>query len=83
MVVVQLAERLLPTSEIHSSNPDIVNKIFERQTHVKHPQSINCNPEKTKIKKKEGGNGPIFIIKKLCRHLFQAIFASLEVANRQ
>ena len=46
MVVAQSAERSLPTPEIHGLNPDISNKIFLMQL------TVNCNPEKTKIKKK-------------------------------
>ena len=41
MVVAQLVERLLPTPEIHGSNPDI-GKIL----------STNCTIEKMKIKKR-------------------------------
>ena len=44
MVVAQLVERLLPTSEIRGLNPDI-GKIL----------STNCTIEKTKIKKKRPG----------------------------
>ena len=46
VVVAQLAERSLLTLEIRSSNSDIGNK-FSR--------SVNCYPEKTKIKKKRPG----------------------------
>ena len=49
VVVAQLAERLLPTPDIRSSNPDIGNEIF--WTYL----SVNCYPEKTKIKKNRPG----------------------------
>ena len=49
VVVVQLAERSLPTPEIRSSNPDIGNEIY--QTYL----SVNCYHEKTKIKIKASG----------------------------
>ena len=49
MVVAQLVERSLPTSEIRGSNPDI-GKIFYSRI------STNCNKiEKTKIKEKRPG----------------------------
>ena len=41
VVVAQLVERLLPTPEIHGSNPDIGKILF-----------TNCTIEKTKIMKK-------------------------------
>ena len=44
VVVAQLVEQLLPTPEIHGSNPDI-SKIL----------STNCTTEITKIKKKRLG----------------------------
>ena len=44
--VAQLAERLLPTPEIRSSNPNICNEIFGMYL------SVLCYPEKTKIKEK-------------------------------
>ena len=44
--VAQLAERLLPTPEIRSSNPNIGNEIFGMYL------SVLCNPEKTKITEK-------------------------------
>ena len=40
VIVAQLIERLLPTSKIHGSNPDIGEIL-----------STNCTIEKTKIKK--------------------------------
>ena len=46
VVVAQLAEWSLPTPEIRGSNPDISNKNFK---------SVNCYPEKSKIKKKRPG----------------------------
>ena len=49
VVVAQLVERSLPTSEISGSNPDI-GKIFYTRI------STNCNKiEKTKIKEKRPG----------------------------
>ena len=50
MVVAQLVEQSLPTAEIHGLNPVIAKFI-----------TLNCSKnyiEKTKIKKKEAGNGP-------------------------
>ena len=44
-------------SEIRSSNP-VIGKIY-----IEHLFTVNCI-EKTKIKKKEAGNGPIFFFKK-------------------
>ena len=52
MVVAQLVERSLPNLEFHSSNP-VIGKIF-----IEHI-TVNCI-EKTKIKKKEAGNGSFF-----------------------
>ena len=49
MVVAQLVERSLPIPEIHGSNP-VIAKFIE------HLFTINWI-EKTKIKKKEAGNG--------------------------
>ena len=54
VVVVQLVERLLPTPEVHGSNPVIGKFLY---------WTFNCLPtvicvEKTKIKKKRGRNGP-------------------------
>ena len=46
MVVAQLAEWSLPTPEIRGLNPNIVNVLF--RTYL----SVNCYPEKMKIKKK-------------------------------
>ena len=51
--MAQLAERSLLTPEIRGSNPDIGNEIY--QTYL----SVNCYLEKTKIKKKDAGNGPL------------------------
>ena len=50
MVVAQLAEWSLLTSEIRGSNPNI-GKVFRIYLCI----SVNCNSEKTKIKKK----GPV------------------------
>ena len=44
MVVAQLVERSLPTTEIHGSIPDISKML-----------SNNCTIEKTKLKKKRPG----------------------------
>ena len=51
MVVAQLAERLPTTPEVRGSNPDS-GKLFSKLLFT-----VNC-VEKTKIKKKEAGNGP-------------------------
>ena len=51
MVVAQLVEQLLPTSEICSSNP-IVSKILSA--------NLTFKIEKTKIKEKEAGSGPFY-----------------------
>ena len=53
VVVAQLVERSLPTPEVCGSNP--ATAIF----YIKHLFPVNCI-EKTKIKKKETGNGPFF-----------------------
>ena len=50
MVVAQLAEPSLLTSEICGSNPNIGEV---SRMHI----FVNCNSEKTKIKEKEAGNG--------------------------
>ena len=54
MVVAQLVDWLLPTPEIRGSDP-VIGKLLYR--------TFNClstvnSIEKTKIKKKEAGNGP-------------------------
>ena len=49
VVVAQLVEQLLPTPNVRGSNP-VISKIYI---------TVNCI-EKTKIKKKEAGNGPFF-----------------------
>ena len=54
VVVAQLVERLLPISEVCGSNPVIGKKLFIYWTFVFCQLCI----EKTKIKKKEAGNGP-------------------------
>ena len=46
VVVAQLVEQLLPTPEVHGSNPVIVKLLY-----VEHLCTVNCF-EKTKIKKK-------------------------------
>ena len=46
VIVAQLAERLLPTSEIRGSNPNI-GIVFRKYLCI----SVNCNSESTKIKK--------------------------------
>ena len=51
VVVAQLVERLLPTTEVRSSNPVIGNIYIEYLL-------VNCI-EKTKIKKKEAWNDPV------------------------
>ena len=51
VVVVQLADQSLLTSEIRGSDPNI-GKVF--RMHI----FVNCNSEKTKRKEKEAGNGP-------------------------
>ena len=53
MVVVQLVEQWLLTPEGRGSNPVIDN------FYIDHLITVNCI-EKTKIKKKEAGNGPFF-----------------------
>ena len=53
MFVAQLAERLLLIPEVHGSIP-VIGKIY-----IEHLFTVNCI-EKTKIKKKEAGNGPFF-----------------------
>ena len=50
--MAQCAERSLPTPKICGSNPNIGKDKFVNGT------SVNCNPEKTKIKK-EAGKGPL------------------------
>ena len=54
MVVSQLLERSLPIPEVHGSNPVIGKILFIYSTFVYCQLCI----EKTKIKKKEAGNGP-------------------------
>ena len=54
MVVAQLVQQSHPIPEIRGLNPDI-GKIL----------STYCTIEKTKIKKKEAGNGPSFYKKNL------------------
>ena len=49
--VAQLVERSLPISEVRGSNPVIGKNLYRTFT-------VNCI-EKTKIKKKEAGNGPL------------------------
>ena len=56
--VAQLVERLLPMPEVSSTNP-VISKIYLYWTFVYFKLFI----EKTKIKKKEAGNGP-FLRKK-------------------
>ena len=55
--MAQLVERLLPIPEVRGSNL-VIGKIY-----IEHLSSVNCI-EKTKIKKKEAGNGPFFFKKK-------------------
>ena len=52
MVVAQFAERSLPTSEVHGSNP-IINR-FSKGIFV----FVICGIEETKIKKKLSGRAP-------------------------
>ena len=53
VVVAQLVERLLPIPEVRAWNP-MISKIY-----IEHLFIVNCIV-KTKIKKKEAGNGPFF-----------------------
>ena len=53
MVVAQLVERPLPIPEVRSSNP-----VIGKNLHIEHLFNVNCI-EKTKIKEKEAGNGPL------------------------
>ena len=66
VVVAQLVERLLPIPEVCGSNP-VISKIS-----TEHLFPVNCI-EKTKIKKKEAGNG---LIKKPLRQRQQFVFAN-------
>ena len=50
VVVAQLVEQLFPIPEVRGSNPVISKKLYWIFT-------VNCI-QKTKIKKKEAGNGP-------------------------
>ena len=52
VVVAQLAERSLRTPEIRGLNPDIGN--------ILNILSVNCYPEKTKVKKKRPGMAHFF-----------------------
>ena len=52
MVVAPLVERLLPRTEVCGSNPVI------RKLYLYYQYTVNCI-EKTNIKKKEAGIGPI------------------------
>ena len=52
VVVAQLVERLLPHPEVYCSNPAISKIYFE------HLFCVNWM-EKTKVKTKEAGNGPL------------------------
>ena len=54
--MAQLVEWLLPIQEVHGSNPVIGKNLFVYRTFA------YCQPciKKTKIKKKEAGNGPFF-----------------------
>ena len=56
VVLAQLVERSLPTPEIRGSQP-VVGKLLYRTFNCL--STVNCI-EKTKIKKKEAGNGPFF-----------------------
>ena len=51
VVVAQLVEQSLAIPEVRGSNP-VIGKIY-----IEHLFTVNCI-EKTKIKKKEAGNGP-------------------------
>ena len=51
--VAQLVERPLPIPEVRSSNP-----VIGKNLHIEHLFNVNCI-EKTKIKEKEAGNGPL------------------------
>ena len=53
VVVAQLVEWSLPILKVHGSNP-VIGKIY-----IEHLFTISCI-EKTKINKKEAGNGPLF-----------------------
>ena len=65
MVVAQLVERPLPIPEVRGSIPVIGKKIY-----IEHLFIVNCI-EKTKIKEKEGGNGPF--LKNKRRSLMQQV----------
>ena len=56
VVVAQLTERSLPTPEIRGSNPD--NGIKNLWTLL----FVNCNPEKTNLKKKRPGMALFFSV---------------------
>ena len=52
VAVAQLVEQSLTIPEVRSSNP-VIGKIY-----IEHWFTVNCI-EKTKMKKKEAGNGPL------------------------
>ena len=54
VVVAQLVERSLLIPEVRGSNPVIGKYLL-----IEHLFSVNCI-KKTKIKKNEAGNGPVF-----------------------
>ena len=53
VVVAQFVERTLSIPEVRVSNP-VIGQIY-----IEHLFTVNCI-KKTKIKKKEAGNGPFF-----------------------
>ena len=55
VVVAQLVERSLPIAEVRGSNPVIGKNFYYYRTFVYCQLCI----ERTKIKKKEAGNGPL------------------------
>ena len=62
VVVAQLVERSLPTPEIRGSNPVIGKLLYQTFNCL---STVSCI-EKTKLKKKEAGNGPFLKEKKTC-----------------
>ena len=68
VVVAQLAERSLPTSEIRGSIPNI-GKVFRYYRCI----SVNCNSEKTNMKQKRPG----------CAHLKKIVIKGLDASDEQ
>ena len=65
--MAQLERWLLPTPEVHGSNPAIAKNYIENCF------NFNCT-EKTKIKKKEAGNDPLKMIVLVMLVVNQTIF---------